>query len=141
MTTKKNSIDLLERSEKPPQRSERRAGRDLGTLLGTALFGTPIRSEILVLIAALDRTYPRELARLVDRPISMIQKIVAGFERNGVVATRLIGNVREVSLNPDYVVARELKNLLTALLEKEPRYGQLLLLAARRRPRRAGKPL
>jgi hypothetical protein len=136
MTTKKVPSDLVEGSSKAAS-----SDRELGALPGTPLFGSSLRTEILVLVAALERTYPRELARLVDRPISMVQKIVAGFERSGILASRLIGNVREVSLNPDFVVAKELKSLLSSLLEREPRYGQRLLRAARRRPRRSGKTL
>jgi len=140
MTTKRGLSDPSEGSNDDLSVVAAR-GHELDAAEGTRLFGSPIRSDVLVLIAGLERTYPRELARLMDRPISMIQKIVADLERSGVVVSRLIGNVREVSLNPDFFVAKELKNLLTALLEREPRYGTRLLDVARRRPRRSGKPL
>lgn len=96
---------------------------------------------MLVLIAGLERTYPRELARILERPISMVQRALEDLERASVIVTRLMGNQREVRLNPDFVVAKELYELLEALLERDRRYRDRLRLAARRRPRRAGKAL
>ncbi|MGR4064128.1 MAG: hypothetical protein ACLQPV_01610 [Vulcanimicrobiaceae bacterium] len=96
---------------------------------------------MLALVAGLERSYPRELARLVDRPISMVQRAIADLERAGVLSTRLNGKQRDVYLNPDYVAAKELAALLQALAERDPRYRNQLAAAARRRPRRTGKPL
>ncbi len=105
------------------------------------LFGSAVRSELLVLVAGLGRSYPRELARLVQRPISLVQRAIADLELAGVLVTRMSGKQREVSLNPDYIAAKELATLLQALIDREPRYRKRLAEAARRRPRRAGKPL
>jgi len=135
MTTETRSIDLKNRSigSEPPETK--------AALRIPNLFGSSVRAEVLVMIAGLGRTYPRELARLVERPISLIQKVVNDLELAGVLATSLRGKLREVYLNPDYIAARELAELLQALIDREPRYANRLAEAARRRPRRAGKAL
>jgi DNA-binding transcriptional ArsR family regulator len=133
MTTKKRSYDLNNRSTSAPGR--------LAATRTPNLFGTVLRAQILTLVAGLERTYPRELARLVERPISEVQRGVAALERAGVLASRPNGKQREVSLNPDFIAAKELSGLLQALLERDPHYRARLAKAARRRPRRSGKPL
>ena len=60
--------------------------------------------QVLTLVALLDETYPRELARLTGAPLASVQRIVNDLEREGVVATRIVGANREVSLNPDSTV-------------------------------------
>ena len=66
----------------------------------SSLFGSSLRTEILALVAGLERSYPRELARLAERPISMVQRAISDLERAGVLVTRLNGKQREVYLNP-----------------------------------------
>jgi hypothetical protein len=129
MTTKERSHDLTSGA---PQAKP---------LMFRTIFGTPLRTELLVLIAGLERSYPRELARLTDRPISMVQKKIEDLELAGLIATRMIGRQREVQLNPDYIASQELAKLLSALLERDPNYRKRLTAAGRRRPRRTGKEL
>lgn len=73
-------------------------------------------------------------------PLFSVQKIVAALDREGVLATRLSGRARVVSLDPRYFAYPELKALLLRLADAEP---ELRAVAASRRsrPRRAGKPL
>lgn len=106
-----------------------------------SLFGSPGRTDILVLIAGLGRSYLRELADLTGLPLTTVIRAVDGFERTGVLASVRLGRSREIRLNPDWFAARELGALLEALVEREPRYRKLLSGAARRRPRRRAKPL
>jgi DNA-binding transcriptional ArsR family regulator len=104
-----------------------------------ALFGTPGRTDILVLVGALGRSYARELARLTGLPLTTVVRAIDDFERAGVLVGAQLGRVREVRLNPEYVAAKELRELLTALVEREKRYAKMIAEAARRRPRRRGK--
>lgn len=106
----------------------------------TRLLGSRRRTEILVTIALLGETFPAELARLLDAPLFSVQTIVAALDREGVVATRLSGRARIVSLDPRYFAFRELKALLLKLAEAEPAL-RAAALGRRSRPRRAGKPL
>ena len=102
------------------------------------LLGSRRRTEVLVMTALLDETYPAELARLLGAPLYSIQKIVDTLDRDGVLATRLIGGVRRVALDPRYFAYRELKQLLLRLAEAEPKL-QDAARSRRSRPRHAGK--
>ncbi len=65
---------------------------------------------------------------------------VRALDREGILATRLSGSSRRVSLDPRYFAYKDLRSLLLRLAEAEPALGTA---AARRRsrPRRAGKPI
>jgi hypothetical protein len=91
-----------------------------------ALFGSPGRTDLLVLIAGLGRSFPRELARLTTMPMTTIIRTLDDFERAGILVSVRLGGTREVRLNPDYVAAKELGKLLEALVEREPRYRKII---------------
>jgi hypothetical protein len=104
------------------------------------LFGSRRRTEVLVTIALLGETFPSELARLLDAPLYSVQNIVAALDREGVLATRISGRARIVSLDPRYFAFPELKGLLLKLAEAEPDL-RAAASGRRSRPRRAGRPL
>ncbi len=95
---------------------------------------------MLLLLGLLESSYPYELARLLGAQPFSIQGILNGLEREGIVASRLVGRTRVFQLDPRRAYAKELKALLRKLLLGE---SQLRLKTAtlRRRPRRAGKSL
>lgn len=103
-------------------------------------FGGQTRTRVLLAIRLLEETYPRELARLINVPLSGVQMALRGLERDGIVAVRSVGRTRAVRLNPRYFGRDELQRYLLRLTEPEldlrKRVAQL-----RRRPRRTGKPL
>ncbi len=104
------------------------------------LFGTPLRTRVLVFIALAEETYPREIATLLDVPISNVQRVIEQYEAEGVLATRLFGRVRHVTLNPRWFA----RDALRAFLERYAAAFPDLVAKAdglRRRPRRAGKPI
>ena len=94
----------------------------------------------MVLLALLDESYPRELARLIGASLSSVQLAVERLESEGVLATRLIGTSRRVSLNPRYFAVKQLRELLMRLADGFPEFKESAA-TIRRRPRRAGKPL
>lgn len=104
------------------------------------LFGSRRRTEVLILTALLGETYPTELARLLGAPLYSVQTIVDALDREGVVATRLIGRSRQVSLDPRYYCQKELKALLLRLSQGEPAL-QHAAASRRSRPRRSGTSL
>jgi len=104
------------------------------------LFGSARRTEVLLGIALLEETYARELARVLEAPLLSVQRIVDALDREGVVATRLIGQQRRVTLNPKYFARKELEQLLRRLALSDPRLLDVIG-SMRRRPRRKGKPL
>lgn len=103
------------------------------------LFGSARRTEILLLLALLEESYPSELARVLGARVYSVQSILDGLEREGVVTTQRLGRMRQVTLNPRYRAARELRALLTKLGHDDP---ALVDAVARRRPHpiRQGKP-
>ncbi len=94
----------------------------------------------MLAIRLLEQSYPRELARILRRSISVIQKALLSLERDGLVAGRSLGRTRVYSLNPRYFARRELLVFLDRLAEPEDRLRRTLA-TLRKRPRHTGKRL
>ncbi|MGA9943447.1 MAG: hypothetical protein WBE79_03245 [Candidatus Cybelea sp.] len=109
-------------------------------MVAPKLFGSAARTRLLTLVALLEETYPRELARLSGVPLVSTQRIVNSLEREGVIATRLIGANRRVTLNPRFYGFNELRSLLLKYAKRDQDLEQRAA-SLRRRPRRAGKRL
>jgi len=103
------------------------------------LFGSKMRTAMLMLIAVLEETYPAELARYLGTTIYSIQRTLDKIEEERLIATRPLV-VRAVTLNPNYPAAKELRTLLLRLAEGYPEYKQLKE-SRRTRPRKRGKAL
>lgn len=103
-------------------------------------FGGLTRTRVLVALGLLETSYPRELSRLLDSPVSGVRKALAGLERDGLVSGRLVGRTRMVQLNPGYFGRKELQSYLTRLGEADSEL-RAAVQALRRRPRQMGKPL
>ncbi len=103
------------------------------------LFGSGVRTDTLVTIGRLSRTYISEIARILDRRAIEIQRAVASLERAGVVVSNRLGNTRVVELNPTFPAKDELYALLLRMSEM-PAYANRWA-KIRRRPRAMGKPL
>ena len=104
------------------------------------IFGSALRTRILVATAALKETYSAQLARLLNASPFSTQRIVDALERERLVATRRRGKERLITLNPESAIAPELRALLLKIAQTDPEYRQLLG-SLRRRPRRRGKPV
>ncbi len=72
------------------------------------IFGSRLRTRVLVLIALLGDTYPTQLARLLDSRQLPVQRVVNKLELEGVLSSRLVGTVRLVPLNPRFFASAEL---------------------------------
>lgn len=103
-------------------------------------FGGRVRTEALLALRLVEESYPRELARLLQRPLSAVQRALESLEKEGLVAGRMRGRTRLVRLAPRYFAYEELRRYLERLTQPE---GELRERAAalRRRPRKAGKRL
>ena len=103
-------------------------------------FGGRTRTEALMALRLLEETYAREIARLLRRPVSGVQKALKSLESDGLIAGRTQGRTRLFRLEPRYFAYDELRKYLERLIEAEEelqkRGSQL-----RRRPRRTGKRL
>lgn len=103
-------------------------------------FGSQTRTRTLLALQLLGETYPRELARLLDAPLSSVQKALRSLEFDGLVAGRQLGRTRVCRLEPRYFAAEALLTFLRRLSEPEADLRSRIALL-RRRPRRVGKPL
>jgi DNA-binding transcriptional ArsR family regulator len=103
-------------------------------------FGGQARTRVLVALRLLDSSFPRELSRILEVPVSAVSRALAGLERDALVVGRLVGRTRVYTVNPAYFAKRELDGYLLRLsdadAELRARIAQL-----RRRPRKTGKPL
>ena len=102
-------------------------------------FGGETRTRVLIALGLLDTSYPRELSRLLDAPVSGVRKALRSLELDGLVAGRLVGRTRLVTLSPAYFAARELRAYLQRLATAESELSDRVR-KLRRRPRRADKP-
>jgi DNA-binding transcriptional ArsR family regulator len=103
------------------------------------LFGSKMRTALLMLVAVLEESYPAELARYLGTSIASVQKTLDKVEAEGLVSTRPLV-VRRVTLNPLFPAAKELRSLLVRLAEGYPQYARLKE-SRRLRPRRRKKRL
>lgn len=103
------------------------------------LFGSATRTDTLIAIGRLERTYASEISQVLERRIIEIQRTVASLERAGVIVSTRVGNTRLVELNPRFPAKNELYALLLRMSEM-PTYADRWA-KMRRRPRATGKPL
>jgi DNA-binding transcriptional ArsR family regulator len=103
-------------------------------------FGGQARTRVLLALRLLAESYPRELARLLTQPVNGIQGALRSLERDGLVATRLVGRTRLARINPRYFARPDLERYLLRLTVAD-RELQSRVRELRRRPRRSGKPL
>jgi DNA-binding transcriptional ArsR family regulator len=101
------------------------------------IFGTKMRTGLLMLIAVLEESYPAELGRYLGSSIPSVQRTLDKVEEEGLIATRPLV-VRTVTLNPLYPAVRELRAFLLRLAEGYPEYQQIKE-SRRLRPRRHNK--
>ncbi len=102
------------------------------------VFGSAIRTDTLVAVGRLNRSYAAEIARLLGYRVVEIRRAIISLERAGVIVTTPMGTTRLVELSPRFEARNELYALLLRLSEL-PRYKKRWNV--RRRPRAIGKAL
>jgi predicted ArsR family transcriptional regulator len=102
------------------------------------LFGSELRSKLLIYLALLEETYVPELATLMGLSRVTVRRALEDLEREGYVSSALAGRERWIRLNPRNSVAEPLRTLLMRLAEGRPELITTLQ-QLRRRPRRRGK--
>jgi hypothetical protein len=112
-----------------------------GHVLLAGLFGTDTAEKVLLYLKNYGSGYPRGIATTFDLPVSQIQRQLERFEREGIIASRMVGRTREYRWNPRYLFREELDALLGKALSNLPDEYLSKYFRARNRPRRKGKPL
>ncbi len=111
------------------------------TVIGNSSpFGSSARTRSILALSLLGQSHARELARVLDAPLSSIQSALKSLERDGLVTARSRGRTRVFEINPGYFARRELLPFVTRLAEAESWLTDRVE-SLRRRPRRSGKPL
>lgn len=109
-------------------------------VVGSSPFGGQTRTRVLLALRLLGDSYPRELARLLETPLSGVQNALRSLELDGLVSGRTLGRTRLYQLNPRYFAAGALAAYLLRLSEPEQHLRDRVA-GLRRRPRRTAKPL
>ena len=104
------------------------------------VFGSRTRERILKLLGLLEQSYPRELAAVLDEDLSVVQRNLDDLERDGVLASRLMGRTRLFELNRTYQHYAPLRDLVARMGQRDPEIVEAAQ-RLRRRPRRARKEL
>jgi len=105
------------------------------------LWGNPIIEKIFFTLLIYGEDYPLRMANNFEEPVNRFQQQLKRLEDNGIIVSRLIGNVRLYTFNPRYPFLKELKALISKAYEFIPDSEKDKYYKKRTRPRRAGKPL
>jgi DNA-binding transcriptional ArsR family regulator len=82
-------------------------------------FGSHARTRALLVLSLVTESYPREVTRVLGLSLFSVQKALASLERDGLVASRMLGRTRLYSLNARYLASRELREYLERLAGRE----------------------
>ena len=105
-----------------------------------SLFGNTVIEKIFFFLATYEEGYPLGMAKTFGVPVNRIQQQLKWLEDGGIVASRLVGNVRLYTFNPRYPLLKELDKLIANAFEFIPDSDKDKFYRRRTRPRRAGKP-
>ena len=106
------------------------------------VLGSASAEKVLLYLQQYDEGYATAIAKNFDGlSLSMAQAQLERLERAGVIVSALEGRIRMYRWNPRYAFSNELRALLARALEVLPEDERQRYFRARRRPRRAGKPL
>ena len=104
------------------------------------LWGNPVIEKIFFTLHTRGESYALGMAKNFGEPVNRFQQQLKRLEDNGIVVSRLTGNVRLYTFNPRYPFLRELKALISKAYEFIPDDEKDQYYRIRTRPRRAGKP-
>lgn len=105
-----------------------------------ALFGNRTAAAVLIFIGVNREAYAQEIADKVGISLNLVQAQLRRLERGGVLVSRPRGQMRFFSINPRFVFAQQLGDLLRRTIDYMPDKEQDRYIV-RRRPRAPGKPL
>ena len=112
------------------------------------VFGSKAAACTLLFIQSYGSGYGAEIARTFNIPLNSVQQQLRKFETNGILVSYLIGKTRVFEFNPRGAAVRNLRNYLSAELERIasdtsgiPKDLYRQMFCQRRRPRRSGKSL
>jgi predicted transcriptional regulator len=106
----------------------------------SSIFGTPLRDQILTILAVQGQSHVGELSRALGMSVAGVAKSVRQLERDGMIAAIAHGRTRILQLNSRWYAKTELRHLLERMAEANPDL-HAPMWSVRSRPRRSGKPV
>jgi hypothetical protein len=106
--------------------------RNLTTERMDHIFQSPVRSRILLFISAVGETDMSTIYKLLGLGTVSTMLIVNHWEKQGIVCTRWFKKHRLVKLDPEFIVAKELKALIREIVVHSEEYRTLRAVARAR---------
>jgi len=105
-----------------------------------AIVGSKSSEQVLIFLVARENGYGSEIARFFEADLYAIQRQLERLENADILVSKKIGRTRLYQFNPRYPFLKELKALLTSVLNYYPDEVRDGLTMNRRRPRKKDKP-
>ena len=106
-----------------------------------ALFGNRTAACVLLFLQSYGEGHAMRIAETFGFGLNMTQRQLKRLEREGVLLSRRVGNVRLFSFNQRNATVRHLQRMLEAELQLLPDEIQERFFRQRQRPRLSDKPL
>ena len=106
-----------------------------------ALFGNRTAACVLLFLQCYGEGHALRIAKTFGFGLNMTQRQLKRLEEEGVLVSRLVGNIRLFSFNDRNPTVRNLKELLEAELKLLPSEQVQQYFRQRQRPRQSGKAL
>lgn len=106
-----------------------------------AIFGNRTAAWVLLFLQCYGEGHALRIAKTFDFGLNMTQRQLKRLEEEGVLVSRLVGNIRLFSFNDRNPTVRNLKQLLEAELKLLPNEQVQQYFRERQRPRQSGKAL
>ncbi len=84
----------------------------------SGLFGSKSVERILLFLLVNERVYATQLHRMLNTPLTPVQKALGRLEREGILCSHYEGKTRFFSFNPSYPLLDELEALLKRAYDK-----------------------
>ena len=105
------------------------------------IFGNQTAEKALLHVYHYGEIHASAIARDYAVALDPIKRQLERFESAGVLVAKQVGRARVFAFNPKSAFSGPVKNLLQIVYENIPLSERERLFAARRRPRRKGKPV
>ena len=106
-----------------------------------ALFGSRSAAQTLLFLQNYSEGHARRIATTFNVSPMGIQRQLRRLEGEGILVSRLVGNIRGFAWNPRSATVKNLRKFLEAELERLPGYVTQRYFRQRQRHRRTGKAL
>jgi DNA-binding transcriptional ArsR family regulator len=105
------------------------------------ILGSEIAMKIMLHLVHYDEIYPSAVSKDYKLTLSAVQKQFERFEEAGILVSKLVGRTRVYFFNKKSKAANKFYEFVKVYYEGLSIKDKEIIFAARRRPRRPGKPV